>query len=152
MVELILRGLVVYAVLFVLMRASGSRQFAQMTAFDAVLVILVAEVTGQALVGEDYSLTAAIIVLTTIVGFDVAVSLLKHRFKGANRVLEGVSVLLIDNGRVQHRVFDKERIELQEVLEEARLRHGLERLDQIKFAVLEPGGDISIVPKARGRS
>jgi uncharacterized membrane protein YcaP (DUF421 family) len=145
--ELVVRGLAIYVVLFILMRASGNRQFSDMTAFDAVLVILIAEVTGQALVGEDYSLTAAVVVLTVIVAVDIAVSLAKHRWKGLRDLVDGTSVLLIDNGKVRQRVFDKERVELKDVLDAARINHGIERLDQVKHAVLEPNGQISIIPK-----
>lgn len=145
--ELVLRGLAIYVALFLLMRAGGNRQFSNMTAFDAVLVILVAEVTGQALIGEDYSVTGAIVVLTVIVGTDIRLSWAKHRWKPLRAFADGSSVLIVDDGKVVQRALDRERVEVKDILDAARLRHGLESLDQVKHAVLEPNGTISIVPR-----
>jgi uncharacterized membrane protein YcaP (DUF421 family) len=145
--DLIIRGLVIYVALFVLMRAAGNRQFKEMTAFDAVLIILVAEVTGQALIGEDYSLTGALIVLSVIVGLDILVSVLKHRSSLLEQLVDGVPALLVDEGKLMQRTLDKERIEKVEILDAGREYHGLESMDEIKYAVLEPNGTITIVPK-----
>ena len=144
--ELVIRGLVIYIVLFVLMRAAGNRQFAKLTAFDAVLIILIAEVTGQALVGEDYSLTAAIAVLAVIVGTDIAVSVAKHKSNALRKAVDGVPALLINDGKVIKRNLDKERVEEEDILDAAREHLGIERLEQVKYAVLEPNGTITVVP------
>lgn len=147
--ELVIRGAVIYVVLFFLMRASGSRQFSEMTAFDAVLIILIAEVTGQALVGEDYSLVAAIVVLATIIGIDLAASLVKERNKKFAKLVDGQPVLIFEHGKVIEEVMRKERVRKEDILEAARETQGLESLDQVKYAVLEAGGQISIVPREK---
>lgn len=144
--ELVLRGAVIYLALFLLMRASGNRQFSEMTAFDAVLIILIAEVTGQSLIGEDYSLVGAIVVLATIVGLDLLISQAKHRSRKVADFVDGVPILLVNEGKVLKKVLDKERVEEEDILAAAVEFRGLESMDQVKYAVLEPDGKISIVP------
>lgn len=145
--DLVFRATAIFFALFVIMRIAGNRQFSEMTAFDAVLVIVIAEVTGNSLSGEDYSITASVIVIATFVMLDLVVSVLKTRSAWFNRVSEGVPVLLVENGRIIERHLRKEHLDEGDVLSAARTSHGLERLDQIKYAVLETDGKISIVPK-----
>lgn len=149
--ELVLRGAVIYLALFLLMRASGNRQFSQMTAFDAVLVILIAEVTGQSLIGEDYSLVGSIVVLATIIGLDLIVSLVKRKHEGFAKLADGQPVMLMDKGKILDEVMRKERVRKEDILEAARELQGLESLDQVKYAVLEPDGKISIIPTDAAR-
>lgn len=147
--EILLRGATIYFVLYLLMRLSGNRQFAQMTAFDGVLLILIAEVTGQALIGEDYSVTGALLIIGTIIGLDILISLVKRRWKAGDKVVEGVPILLVDEGNLIGQNLAKERVEKEDILEAAREKHGLERLEDIQYAILERDGNISIVPRGR---
>lgn len=146
--ELVVRAAVIFVVLFVVMRIAGNRQFSEMTAFDVILVILIAEVTGNSLSGQDYSLTASIVVIVTLVALDILVSWLKVRSKRFDKLAEGVPVLLVENGRPLRETMRKERVDEGDVLEAARELHGLERMDQIRYAILEKGGAISIIPRA----
>jgi uncharacterized membrane protein YcaP (DUF421 family) len=145
--ELVLRGVVVYLVLLLLLRAAGNRQFAQMTSFDLVLLLIIAEVAQQALVGEDFSLTGAAVLVVVLVGLDVLLSHLKHRWPSADAALEGLPILLVDRGELLRGPMDRERVDPEDILAAARAAHGLERLDQVRFAVLERDGTISIVPR-----
>ena len=144
--DLVVRAAIVFLTLFVVMRIAGNRQFSEMTSFDAVLIIVIAEVTGNSLSGEDYSLTASVVVIVTLVVLDILVSLLKQRVKWLNRLAEGVPVLLVENGRAIRKNLKKERIDESDVMAAARGQRGLERVDQIKYAVLETDGSISIIP------
>jgi uncharacterized membrane protein YcaP (DUF421 family) len=58
-------------------------------------------------------------------------------------------VVVVDDGHVREDVMRAEGVGLEEVLAAARERHGLQRLDEIKFAIVERHGGISIVPKER---
>jgi uncharacterized membrane protein YcaP (DUF421 family) len=146
--DLVIRGAIIYLFLLVILRVSGNRQFSELTAFDAVLIIIISETTQQALVGDDFSMTASIILVTTLVGLDVLISLLKRTSRTADSILEGVPVLLVDNGRLLEKNMHAERVDEEDILTAARLTHGLERMDQVKYAVLERGGSISIIPAA----
>jgi uncharacterized membrane protein YcaP (DUF421 family) len=77
--ELIIRGAVMYAFLFAILRISGNRQFSGLTSFDVVLLLIISEATQQGLLGnDDFSLTAAFILVMTLVGIDIAMSLVKQ--------------------------------------------------------------------------
>lgn len=145
--DLVIRAAVVFFALIILMRLAGHRQFSELTTFDAVLLIVIAEVTGNSLSGEDYSLTATIIVITTLVALDIGLSLLKQKFRRFERIAEGVPVLLVENGRPIPQAMQRERVDEADVLAAARVQQGLESMEQVRFAVLEKDGKISIVPK-----
>ena len=145
--ETVIRGAVVFIVLLVIIRLSGRRTLAQMTAFDLVLVLIVAETTQQALLGDDFSIVNAVILIITLFTLDILMSYLKEHSSRAEKLLDGVPTVLISLGKPDARALKRARVDIEDVLESARSKHGVERLDQIKFAVLEVGGDISIVPE-----
>jgi uncharacterized membrane protein YcaP (DUF421 family) len=145
--ETVIRGAVVFIVLLVIIRLSGRRTLAQMTAFDLVLVLIVAETTQQALLGDDFSIINAVILIITLFTLDILMSYLKEHSPRAEKLLDGVPTVLISLGKPDARPLKRARVDIEDVLESARSKHGVERLDQIKFAVLEVGGDISIVPE-----
>lgn len=145
--ESVLRGAAVYLVLLVAIRLSGRRTLAQMTAFDLVLVLIIAETTQQALLGDDYSVTNSVILIVTLLGLDIGLSYVKQMWPAAGKVLDGRPTVLVVDGRPLDRALKQARVAVEDVLEAARAQQGLQRLEQIRYAVLEIGGGISIVPK-----
>lgn len=146
--ELVVRAAVVYLLLFVLLRAAGNRQFSELTAFDAVLIIIISEATQQALLGgQDFSVTAAFIVIVTFIAIDIGLSELKRRSRTADLVLEGVPTLLINEGQPVKENMTQERVDIEDIMAAARERQGIQDLAEIRFAVLERDGVISIIPR-----
>src|SRR5687768_17109572 len=140
MINPVLRAAVIYFFLLVVFRLAGKRSFSQMTSFDFVLLLIVAEATQQALVGNDYSITQSLLVIVTLVGIDIFLSLLKQRFPGIDKWVDGVPLVIVENGRPLKHLMDKERVDEKDILAAAREIHGLERMDQIQFAILERSG------------
>lgn len=147
--DAVLRATVVYVVLLLLFRISGRRSLSQLTTFDFVLLLIIGEATQQALLGEDFSLTNAVLVIVTLLAIDIALSLAKQRSPSVEKLIDGVPIVLVENGRPLDDRLRKSRVSEEDVLEAARSLQGLERLDQIKFAVLEVSGGITIIPKER---
>jgi uncharacterized membrane protein YcaP (DUF421 family) len=145
--ESILRAVVVYLFLLVLFRLSGKRTLAEVTTFDFVLLLIISEATQQALVGNDNSMTNAFLLVSTLVVLNVLFSEIKQRLKPAERVLDGLPLLIVEHGKPLHDRMQKERVDVDDVLDAAREIHGLEKLEQIKYAVLERNGKISIIPQ-----
>jgi uncharacterized membrane protein YcaP (DUF421 family) len=143
--EFVLRALFIYVFLMIVFSISGKRSMAQIDTFDFVLLLIISEATQQALIGPSYSLTTAAIVIVTLVGAEVAMACLKDRFPVIEKYTSGGPLLLIENGRQIKDRMKKEKIGVEEILAAAR-RIGVERLEQIKFAILESGGDISVIP------
>src|SRR5690606_1311133 len=111
-----------------------------------VLLLIVAETTQQALLGDDFSMTNAAVLIVTLFGIDIALSYVKRWLPSVARVLDGRPTLLVSNGEIDRRALDKCRIDEDDILTAARSQHGLERMDQVKHAVLETDSGISIVP------
>jgi len=138
----------VYIFMVVVFRLAGRRTLSDMTSFDFVLLLIVAEATQQALLGEDFSLTNAFLVVITLVGIDIFLSVLKDRFPRLERAIEGMPVIILENGQPIKDRMKRARVDESDILEAARESQGLERLEQIKYAVLESNGSISIIPKS----
>ena len=144
--ESVIRGLVVYFFLLVTFRVAGKRTLSENTNFDLVLLLIISETTQQAMVDNDHSMTNGFLLILTLVGASIGLSLLKQRFPALEQWLEGTPLVIIENGKVLRDRMDKTRVDEADILEAARSLQGLERLDQIKYAIVERNGDITIVP------
>jgi uncharacterized membrane protein YcaP (DUF421 family) len=151
-VESVLRALVLYVVLLLLVRVTGRRTLAETTPFDLVLLLVIGEATQQALLGDDFSLTNAVVVIVTLLLADIGLSLLKGRSQRAERWVDGVPTILVADGRPLRDRLRHARVDEQDILEAARARQGLAGMEEIRFAVLEPGGGITIIPLPDPRS
>ncbi len=143
----VIRGVIVYLFLMLIFRLSGKRTLAETTPFEFVLLLIISEVTQQALVGEDYSITASLILILTLVGTDLLFSYIKTKFKKFEKVTEGVPLIIVAEGKPLKDRMAKSRVSEEDILEAARNLHGLERMEQIKYAVLEIDGTISVISK-----
>jgi uncharacterized membrane protein YcaP (DUF421 family) len=142
----VLRGVAIYLFVFVVFRILGKRSLKDVTTFDFVLLLIISETTTDALIGEDYSLTACFILVCTLVGVDYIFSRIREKSKWFEVASEGAPLVLVDQGKPLRNRMEKSRVDEADVLEAARVLHGLERMDQIKYAVLERDGNISIIP------
>jgi len=146
--DTIFRALAVYVFLFIVFRIAGKRSLAEITTFDFVLLLIIAETTQQAMIGDDFSIATAVLLISTLFFVEIGLTLLKQRFARLDRFMEGEPVLLVANGRPLQEQMDLERVDAEDILEAARRWRGLERIEQIKFAVLERDGNISVIPQA----
>ncbi len=145
--EAVLRGLAIYFTLLVIIRLSGRRTLAQMTPFDLVLILVISETTQQAMLGDDFSLTAAVILILTLFTTDIALSYVKRWFPRVGQVIDGVPAVLVANGVYDEKALRGCRIDKDDVMEAARSQEGVESVDEIRFAILEVSGNISIIRK-----
>jgi uncharacterized membrane protein YcaP (DUF421 family) len=143
----VLRSAGVYLFLLVLFRLAGKRTLSDVTTFDFVLLLIISEATQQALLGEDFSLTNAYLVILTLVGIDIALSLCVQRWPWLSKWMEGLPVVIVERGQPLRERMKRLRVSEDEILTAARERQGLARMDQIQYAVLERSGGISIIPK-----
>lgn len=145
--EPVLRAIGCYLLLLLIIRLSGKRGLAQITIFDLVLLLLISQAVGQALIGNDSSLTAAAVITITLVVINRANDWVAHRWADASHVLEDAPLVLIEDGHIHEDRLGQMKIRLDDILENGRLDEGVERLDQIKHAVLERSGAISIITR-----
>jgi uncharacterized membrane protein YcaP (DUF421 family) len=139
---------VVYFFLLLVFRVAGRRTLSEMTTFDLVLLLILSETTQGALVADDHSLTNAALLVITLVGTNIILSVLKLNFPGLEKWLDGRPFVIVENGRCLKDRMTRARVDEGDVMEAAREKHGLEKMEQIKFAILERGGVITIIPKS----
>lgn len=146
--ETILRAAALYLIVWLVMRITGKRTLAQVTIFDFVLLLFVSQAGQQALMGDDLSLVNALLIIVTLVGIHLLFTAANYRWSAFDKFANDVPLVLMDDGEVIHDRLRKSRVSEDDILEQARINHGLERMDQIKYAVLERTGGISIVPRS----
>src|SRR5687767_14093655 len=100
--DAVIRAAAIYVVLLIVFRLAGRRTLSDITTFDFVLLLIIGEATQQALLGNDFSVTNAIIVIVTLVLLDVILSLAKHRSKNVEKILEGVPSIIVNHGQSLH--------------------------------------------------
>ncbi|KAE9653513.1 DUF421 domain-containing protein [Pseudomonas fluorescens] len=143
----VLRAGAMYLALMVLFKIAGRRSLAELTTFDFVLLMMIGEATQQALLGDDFSITNGVLVIVTLIAIDVGLSLLKQRSGWVSRLIDGEPTIIVENGKLLHRRLRHARLIEADVMEAARSSQGIERLEEIKFAIIERNGKISIIAK-----
>ncbi|QDW66878.1 DUF421 domain-containing protein [Luteimonas granuli] len=145
--EPVFRGITIYLFLWLIFRVSGKRTLAQTSPFELVLLLIISEVTNQAMVDSDHSITNAILLIITLVGMSILLSVIKHYSPAASRWLEGLPLPLVRDGELLRENLDKTRVDEAEIMKSARCTQGVDRMDDVRDATIENDGTISIVPR-----
>lgn len=148
--DAVLRAAAIYLALLALFKIAGRRTLADISNFDLLLLLIIGEATQQALLGDDFSLTNALIVIVTLIVIDVGLSFVKLRFARIDTLIEGTSTLIVEDGRPLKKRLREARLREEDILLAARQSQGLEQMRQIKYAILEKNGKISIIPYSSG--
>ncbi len=144
--EFVLRAAVVYVAVLVLVRLSGKRTIGQFTPFDMLLLVLLGTAVQNSLIGEDVSLLGGLILATTLIGLNYLVGFVTSRSARADRFIEGVPVVLARDGKLFERVMKKELLSGAD-FEEAMRKSGCENRGDVKLALLETNGQITIIQR-----
>lgn len=147
----VLRSVAVYVFVLVVFRISGKRSMSQITTFDFILLLIIGEATQQALLGNDFSIVNAWVVIGTLVTLELAFSKAEGRWRSFGRALGSLPVVVVENGKLLESRARQEGVTMAEILEAGREKHGLERLEQFKYAILERHGGISVIPTEDAR-
>ena len=142
----VIRAVTIYLFVLFVFRISGKRSLSQITTFDFILLLIIGEATQQALLGNDFSVMNAWVVIGTLTTLEIVFSWMEGRFPAVGRVIGSLPVIVVENGKLLEDRAKQEGVTLSEILAEGREKHGLERLEQFKYAILERHGGISVVP------
>jgi uncharacterized membrane protein YcaP (DUF421 family) len=146
--ESILRGAATYLFVWLIFRVTGKRTLAQITTFDAVLLLIISETTQAALVDDDNSFTNSVLLILSMLGLDVLFSCIKQKFPAVEKVMDGAPVLIMNRGELVRLAMEKERVDERDILHAARELQGIGSLDEVEYAILEQTGEITIIPKS----
>ncbi|MBI3127161.1 MAG: DUF421 domain-containing protein [Candidatus Tectomicrobia bacterium] len=144
--EPVLRATAIYLVLMILFRVMGKRSLAQITLFDFVLLLIIGEATQNALLSDDYSVTNGVLVIITLLMVDLGFSLWKEYSPRMEKAAEGTPLVLVEDGKPLDDRIQKERVNNEDIIEAARHQYGLWKMSQIRMAILEKNGGITIIP------
>jgi uncharacterized membrane protein YcaP (DUF421 family) len=147
--HLVLRAVIIYVVFFIGLRLFGKRELGQFTTFDLVLVLLIANALQPAITGPDKSVTGGAVIVAVLLVFNRAVAMLRSRWPWFDQLIEPPPTAVVEDGKVIKEALDKEGLSVEDV-EMAIREHGVDKLSDVKEAVLENDGSISVVTKSSG--
>lgn len=143
--QIVARTVVVYGAVLVGLRLAGKRELGQMTVFDLVVVLLIANAVQNAMVGPDTSLIGGVIAAAILLMCNWLVAALRLRGGVWGRLIEGTPTVLISDGHLVEPHLRRERVDADDI-EMVLREHGVPSIADVKLAVLETDGSISIVP------
>jgi uncharacterized membrane protein YcaP (DUF421 family) len=146
--DIALRGVVIFWFLVFVTRVMGRRELSSLSAFDLILLVVLGDAIQQGLTQDDYSVTGAIIAVSTIAALQVGTSYVSFRSKRARKVLEGLPLVLVEDGKLIEANLKRERLDPEEVAGEMRLQQ-IGSFDDVAWAILETNGSISFIEKKR---
>lgn len=142
----VLRAVVVYVFLLILLRCTGKRQVGQMAPFDLVLLLVLSNAVQNSMNGGDNSITGGMLLSVTLVGLNWFVAWLTYRSKRLEALIEGRPVILIHNGHIDDKGLNDVKMTRHE-LEAALRAQGCAGPEEVRFAVLENNGSVSVIPR-----
>jgi len=147
--HLVIRAVIIYVVFFIGLRLFGKRELGQFTTFDLVLVLLVANALQPAITGPDNSVTGGVIIITILLVFNRMVAVVRNRWPWFDALIDPPPTVVVQDGEISQPALEKEGLSDTDV-EMAIREHGIDKLSDVKQAVLENDGSISVVTKGSG--
>jgi uncharacterized membrane protein YcaP (DUF421 family) len=146
LLELFLRGTIVYLAIFALLRVVPKRQVGGISPSDILVVVLLAEAAGNAF-GRDYkSVVEGAVLVATVLFWSLALDWLQHRFPAIERVVREPKLKLVENGRLLRRNMRSELVTVEELMAQLREK-GIENAADVRAAFIEADGHISVIAK-----
>jgi uncharacterized membrane protein YcaP (DUF421 family) len=145
--DIVLRAVIIYVVVFAFTRALGRRELSTLQPFDLILLIVIGDLIQSGVTQNDLSVTGVLLILCTIGSLQVLTSYIAFRFRRVRPILQGEPIVLVENGNIIERNMRRERLTLDDLAEKARLSE-IGSIDDLRWAVLETNGDISFIKKA----
>ena len=148
--EIVVRTAIVYLFLVTVLRISGKREVGQMSVLELVVILVISDAVQNSMVGGNTSVWGGLVAVSTLVLLDVGLKALSSRMPFLRRAIEGEPRLIVRDGRLLKQALRREGIDADE-LQAAVRAHGLERIQDVKVAILETDGSISVIPKSEDR-
>ena len=142
--ELAIRGVVVYGFLLIMLRITGKRQVGQLAPFDLVLLLVLSNAVQNSMNAGDNSLVGGLISAATLIGLNHIVSLVTFKSKKLSLLVEGKPQILLHNGKIDEYELSNAQMTHHE-LNAAIRRAGYGSSEEVRFAVLENNGSLSVI-------
>lgn len=145
--EIVIRATIVYFMIWILIRAMGKRELAQLGVFELVLLVTIGDLVQQGVTQEDFSVTGALLAIGTLAFWILVSSYVSFRFAPTRGLIEGNPVIVVRDGRVQREALRVERVTVEELIDAAR-EQGIPDLRVVRYGVLEASGKFSFLTEA----
>ena len=142
--DIVARASVMFVVLYILLRIMGKREIGQLTPFELVVMIVLGDLIQQGVTHNDFSLTGAILAISTFAFLAIMMSWITYLFPRAEKLLDGEPRVIVRDGELLKDNLRRDRITQSEVESEMRLA-GISRISDVAWAILEPQGKISFI-------
>jgi uncharacterized membrane protein YcaP (DUF421 family) len=149
--EKVVRAVIIYAFLVIALRLVGKRELSQLNTLDFVVLLAVANAVQNGLIGDDNSITGAVVGATVLFIVDAALAWVLFRQTRLQRLVEGTPTLLMDEGQVLEDALRREEMTREDLLVEIQSA-GAATLDDVRTASLLPSGKVIVVPKEPSQS
>jgi uncharacterized membrane protein YcaP (DUF421 family) len=146
-VDIVIRAAVAYVFIIFLLRITGRRELSTLAPSDLVLLVVMGDLVQNGVTQSDQSVTGAFLALSTFALLTVAVSVVTFKSRRVQRLVEGAPLILVQDGEPVEKNLRSERLNIEDVAEQAR-GQGIERIDEIKWCVLESSGSMSFIKAA----
>ncbi|TAH74719.1 MAG: DUF421 domain-containing protein [Anaerolineaceae bacterium] len=143
----LIRAIILYFIVVFIMRIMGKRQIGQLQPFELVIALMVSELAAMPMQNTGIPLSHGIIPIITLLVLQVLISTLQLKSETARIVFCGKPSILIEKGKININELKNNRLNINDLLEELRLKEYY-NLEDIEYAILETGGQISIIPKS----
>ena len=143
--EVVLRTAIVYLFVVLALRLSGKREVGQMSVLELVVILVISDAVQNSMVGENTTLYGGLVAVVTLLAMDFGLKAVAKRSKILSKAIEGEPRLLVRDGRLLTKAIKEEGLETEEVRSAIR-SHGLEGPEDVRLAVLETDGSISVIP------
>jgi uncharacterized membrane protein YcaP (DUF421 family) len=147
--DIVIRAAVIFVFIWVVMRIIGRRALSSMEPFDLIVLVVIGDLVQQGVTQQDLSVTGAALAVMTIGLLTVFLSWLNYKFPRLRPALEGRPVVLVEDGKAIESNLRRERITLEELAAQARLKE-IDSIADVRWAVLETSGAVSFIPRAKG--
>ena len=145
--DIVLRATVIFIALYALVRLMGKRELGQMTPFELIVLVVIGDLIQQGVTQNDFSMTGAIIAISTIAFLALGMSWLSYLSPWAERLLEGEPRVIVRDGELLDANLRRSRLTVTEIESEMRLA-GIAHLEDVAWAILEPRGKISFIQRS----
>lgn len=149
--ELVIRGTIIYLFLFIVFRSLLQRDIGAVGIADVLVIVLVADAAQNAMAAEYRSVSDGLVLISTILGWNLLLDYLAFRFPALRRLLAAPAICLVRDGRIQHRNLRREFLSVDEL--QAKLReHGIADLAEVRLACMESDGTVSVIKRQADQS
>ena len=140
------RTIILYIIVMIVMRLMGKRQIGQLQPFELVVTIMLAELAAIPMQNTDIPLLTGIIPIITLMGIQIVLATISLKSQWAREFISGRPSVVVNNGKIVESELQKLRYNITDLMEQIR-QEGYFNLSEIQFAILETGGQLTVIPK-----